>query len=100
MRRVIPRDPLRGQSLTELDKKAPELTPLGPVVITIPEEGVYNEPGYQATDNKDGNLTAEVLVEGDVNSSLPEPMNYFIPYGTQRATYQIYLKEQLSKRIL
>ena len=63
--------------VSELDKKAPELTLLGPVLITIPAEGVYNEPGYQATDNKDGNLTAEVLVEGDVNSSLPGTYELF-----------------------
>jgi hypothetical protein len=63
--------------VSELDKKAPELTLLGLVVITIPEEGVYNEPGYQATDNKDGNLTEEVQVEGDVNSSLPGTYELF-----------------------
>ena len=63
--------------VSELDKKAPELTLLGPVVLTIPAEGVHNEPGYEATDNKDGNLTAEVLVEGDVNSSLPGTYELF-----------------------
>ena len=56
---------------------APDLVLLGAEVVKIPEEGVYNEPGYHAFDNKDGNLTAEVLVEGDVNSSLPGTYELF-----------------------
>ena len=63
--------------VSELDNMAPDLVLLGAEVVKIPEEGVYNEPGYHAFDNKDGNLTAEVLVEGDVNSSLPGTYELF-----------------------
>lgn len=63
--------------VSDLDKQAPELELLGPEVVTIIEGDVYKEVGYKALDNKDGNLTAEVLVDGDVNSTLPGTYELF-----------------------
>lgn len=49
------------------DPTPPELTLLGDSVITLEPTTAYEEPGYTAWDNCDGDLTAQVTVEGTVD---------------------------------
>lgn len=45
----------------------PKITLEGSVIINIVEGEKYDEPGYSAEDEKDGNITKNVEVEGTVN---------------------------------
>ena len=66
------------------DKDAPEITLEGSEEIYISVGAKYQEPGYKATDNCDGDLTKEVKVEGGVDSS---------KLGTYQVTYFVKDKE-------
>lgn len=48
------------------DPLPPEILLEGGEEITIPCGTVYTDPGFSASDNADGDLTAEVAVEGEV----------------------------------
>ena len=48
------------------DPTPPELTLLGGEEITISCGTIFEDPGYTALDNADGDLTEEVAIEGDV----------------------------------
>ena len=48
------------------DPEAPELILEGEAEMVIPCGTIYSEPGYTATDNADGDLTADVAIEGEV----------------------------------
>lgn len=50
------------------DISAPELTLKGEAEIYIPLGGVYEEPGYIAVDNVDGDITSKVKVNGSVDT--------------------------------
>lgn len=50
------------------DVIAPVITLKGNKSITINVGGSYSEPGYSATDECDGDITANVVVEGTVNT--------------------------------
>ncbi len=50
------------------DPIAPVLTLAGETNYELPAGTVFEEPGYTATDNVDGDLTARVTVTGEVNS--------------------------------
>ena len=60
------------------DPLAPELVLEGGENITIFCGTFYSEPGYTATDNADGDLTAEVAMEGEV--VWYEPGTYEVAY--------------------
>ena len=62
------------------DPVPPELTLKGEGKITITEGNSWKDPGYTATDNVDGDLTDQVTVSGEVNTSRP---------GTYKLTYQV-----------
>lgn len=49
------------------DPIAPEIKLIGDATITIKAGEKYNEPGYTATDNCDGDITQNVKVEGSVD---------------------------------
>lgn len=51
------------------DPIAPELTLAGKQTITITAGGKYSEPGYTAIDNCDGDITANVQITGQVDTS-------------------------------
>jgi peptidoglycan/xylan/chitin deacetylase (PgdA/CDA1 family) len=70
------------------DPIAPELTLKGDAKITITEGNKWKEPGYTATDNVDGDLTAQVSVSGTVNDTKP---------GTYKLTYEV--KDQYGNSI-
>lgn len=62
------------------DPVPPELTLKGDAKITITEGKKWEEPGYVASDNVDGDLTGQVVVSGTVNHNKP---------GTYKLTYEV-----------
>ena len=62
------------------DPIAPELTLAGDANITITAGSAYEEPGFSATDNCDGDLTAKVQVSGELNTDVA---------GTYTLTYTV-----------
>lgn len=61
------------------DPVAPELTLLGAAQITVPAGGTFEEPGFTATDNCDGDITDRVQVTGSIDPYLPG--SYTIEYS-------------------
>ena len=57
------------RTIVYYDPEPPVLTLLGKSEITITAGQSYKEPGYQATDNCDGDLTDRVQVSGSVNTN-------------------------------
>lgn len=63
-----------------VDSKSPEIKLIGEnVTIYTYEE--YNEPGFTATDNYDGDLTNKITVENNVNTA--KPGEYEITYSVE-----------------
>ncbi len=58
------------RNLTEGDREKPTITLNGDAVTFIYLNETYQEPGYQAIDNCDGDITGNVKVSGTVNSSV------------------------------
>ncbi len=54
-----------------VDTTPPTITLLGENPVTLEVGTPFVEPGYTAADNYDGDLTADVLVIGSVNHSVP-----------------------------
>jgi prepilin-type N-terminal cleavage/methylation domain-containing protein len=52
--------------------------PVPPAFYTLYQDGMFNEPGYIATDNSDGTITARVQVTHDIAPGLPG--NYTVTY--------------------
>ena len=59
------------------DKEGPKLELKGKSTIYLSAGSSYNEPGYTAVDNCDGDLTDKVIVSGSVSSSVG---NYILTY--------------------
>ena len=51
-----------------IDDIFPEIILEGPVEITIGFAGMYNERGFKATDNIDGNITDKVVITGEIKN--------------------------------
>ena len=68
------------RSIRYHDPDAPVLTLTGDANMTLIAGTQFKEPGYTATDNCDGDLTAKVTVEGKVDIYTP---------GTYTLTYQV-----------
>lgn len=62
------------------DEEKPSILLKGDTVLYINKDGAYNEPGYTATDNCEGDMTDSVEIEGQVNTTTP---------GTQTVTYKV-----------
>jgi hypothetical protein len=62
------------------DKTAPAITILGVNPGTIECGGVYTDAGATATDNKDGDITARIVVENNVDTP---------KVGTYQVTYRV-----------
>lgn len=62
------------------DHTPPVLELKGDTTITISAGGKFTDPGYTATDNVDGDVTAKVTVSKDHNTSVP---------GTYTITYAV-----------
>lgn len=54
-----------------VDVTAPEITLLGDAAMELDNGAVYQEPGFTAADDCDGNLTDLVVVTGSVESGVP-----------------------------
>lgn len=60
------------------DIEKPQISLKGSSVLYIEKGGVYNEPGYTASDNCEGDMTSVVVVDNNINTSNP---------GTHKITY-------------
>lgn len=58
------------RTVTVVDKTPPSITISGPETIYLPVGGTYEEPGFSANDNIDGDLSAAVTVEGTINTAV------------------------------
>ena len=52
------------------DKTLPVITLVGEKEMTLNLGSSYEEPGFNATDNIDGNITSKVSIKGSVNSNV------------------------------
>lgn len=62
------------------DVEKPKISLKGASVLYIDKGGVYNEPGFTASDNCEGDMTSTVEVTGKIDTSTP---------GTQKVTYKV-----------
>lgn len=71
-----------------VDSQAPEITLEGNAAMAIAVGTFYEEPGYSATDDLDGDLTAAVTVEGEVDWLHPGtyPVTYTVRDGSENET--------------
>lgn len=69
-----------SRDIVYYDPVPPELTLKGDTSITLTVGNQYEEPGYSAMDNVDGDLTAQVKVSGTVNINKA---------GTYQITYTV-----------
>ena len=67
------------RSIVYDDRTAPELVLLGEETVTITAGTQFQEPGYTATDNVDGDITVNVTVNAEYNINVPG--NYTIHYS-------------------
>lgn len=56
--------------LVEEDVQPPTITLIGGANYYVPLDATWSEPGYTATDNRDGDLTANVVVAGTVDTAI------------------------------
>jgi hypothetical protein len=69
--------------LIQMDNVAPELTLLGEAQVTIDQRTTYVDAGASATDNVDGDLTTQIVVSGEVDTS--SPGTYTLKYDVSDA---------------
>ena len=67
-------------SCPEPDTTAPVITLSGANPQTVYQGSVYVDPGYTAQDNADGNITAQVVIAGEVDTAV---------IGTYTLTYNV-----------
>jgi microcystin-dependent protein len=65
-----------ASSLTSVDRIVDVVDNIAPVIVlegdnpyVIEPNSTYTEPGYTATDNHDGNITNDVIITGDIETS-------------------------------
>ena len=68
------------RTLVREDAEAPKINLSGSSTMYVVINNKYNEPGFTATDNCEGDLTSKVKVEGNVNTS---------SLGTYTLTYSV-----------
>lgn len=74
------------------DKEFPVIILKGETNITLPLNGTYIEPGFEANDNIDGDITNTVEVEGTVDST--NSGDYIIKYTVKDSSGNITTKER------
>lgn len=62
------------------DIEKPKISLKGDTVLYISKGGSYNEPGFTATDNCEGDMTSSVIVDGKIDTSTS---------GTQKVNYKV-----------
>ena len=60
---------IKNRNIKIVDKEKPIIELTDGELIQIYQNESYNEPGFKATDNKDGDLTDKVEVNGSVDTS-------------------------------
>jgi hypothetical protein len=76
--KLIPRDANDGD-FSNIDTIKPVITLNGAATINIKKDSAYNELGATATDDKDGNITANIRTSGAVNNTVAGI--YFVSYA-------------------
>lgn len=75
-----------------IDYIDPDLQIFGDYWMNINVGDTYIEPGYQAIDNKDGDLTGSVVVEGNVDTSVPGV--YMLTYTVNDSTGNVSINHR------
>ncbi len=70
----------------------PVLTLVGEKTRTIPKGSTYNETGYNAIDERDGNITDKVKVSGNVDTS--KPGTYKLIYSVTNSRNKVSKQER------
>ena len=68
------------RTVNVVDAAAPVITMLGTTPVTVIQNGIYSDAGATATDNVDGNITANIVTVSTVNTSI---------VGTYTVTYNV-----------
>ncbi len=76
--KLIPRD-ANDADFSNIDTIKPIITITGANPINVKKDSVYADLGATATDNKDGNITANIRTSGTVNTSIIG--TYYISYA-------------------
>ena len=76
--KLIPRDANDGD-FSNIDTIKPVITLNGAATINIKKDSAYNELGATATDDKDGNITANIRTNGVVNNTVAGI--YYVSYA-------------------
>ena len=74
------------------DKEYPVIKLKGDTNITLPLNGTFIEPGYEASDNIDGDITNKIEVEGSVDAS--KAGDYIIKYSIKDSSGNETTKER------
>lgn len=69
-----------SREFVRVDNEKPKITLKGSKVLYIDKGGVYNEPGFIASDNCEGDVTNIVQVDGKVDTNEP---------GTKQVKYKV-----------
>jgi len=65
------------------DTTAPVITLKGANPMMVNKDSTFEDPGYTATDDKDGDITSKVKTEGTVDTSVEG--TYYIKYNVSDA---------------
>ena len=65
------------------DTTQPVITLKGSPVMSVVQGATFNDPGYTAIDDKDGNITSSVIVNGTVNTN--QVRSYMLSYSVSDA---------------
>lgn len=79
-----------GGLLEAVDTTPPVITLLGDNPLTVTQGQAYVEPGFTATDDTDGNITANVIVSGSVDTNVigQYTLNYNVSDAAGNAAVQ------------
>ncbi len=90
------------RTITVVDTKAPTITLKGKGEITLTRGNKYNEEGFSASDNYDGDITSAVSVDGSVDTT--KTGEYTLTYtvkdssgNTAAATRKVTVKAPVTK---
>ena len=75
------------------DETAPELTLLGDEVMKVVARNAFVDPGFTATDDRDGDLTASVQVSGEVDVNWCD--TYTLTYTVSDAAGNVAMAERV-----
>ncbi len=76
-----------------IDNEKPDIKLNGDLNLEIDYGSKYNEPGYTATDNYDGNITNKVKVKNTINNK--KPGVYKITYKVKDSSNNVNTKERM-----